>query len=45
MSYEVFLVVEVLLMCFLSFLMGSMWGYGRGCDAANKIWSDQMKKF
>jgi len=44
MSYETFLVIEVLCMCFLSFLMGWMVGANKGAKDTTKIWKEAYDK-
>lgn len=44
MSYETFLVIQILSMCFLSFLMGWMVGANKGARDANKTWEEAFKQ-
>ena len=38
MTYTAFVIIEILLMCFLSFLMGWMLGANKGAKETTEIW-------
>ena len=44
MTYETFLVIQILGMCFLSFLMGFMVGANKGAKDTTKIWEEAYAK-
>ena len=44
MSYETFMIIEILSMCFLSFLMGWMVGANKGAKDTTKIWKEAYDK-
>ena len=44
MTFTSFIIVEILLMCFLSFLMGFMVGANKGSADTTKIWQEEYKK-
>ena len=44
MSFTAFVIIEILLMCFLSFLMGWMVGADKGSTDATKIWKEAYDK-
>lgn len=44
MSYTAFVIIEILLMCFLSFLMGWMVGANKGAQDATEIWKEAYDK-
>ena len=44
MTIGMFMVIEILLMCALSFLMGWMVGANKGSADTNKIWQEEYKK-
>jgi hypothetical protein len=44
MSYEAFMIIEILSMCFLSFLMGWMVGANKGAKDTTKIWKEAYDK-
>ena len=44
MTHEIFLVVQILGMCFISYLMGYMVGANRGHRDATKAWTEAYSK-
>ena len=44
MTIGMFMVIEILLMCGLSFLMGFMVGANKGSADTTKIWQEEYKK-
>ena len=44
MTFGTFVVVEMLLVCFLSFLMGFMVGANKGAKDTTKIWEEAYAK-
>lgn len=44
MTFTTFVIIDILLMCGLSFLMGFMVGANKGSADTTKIWQEEYKK-